>query len=170
MSLYHFDYKKEILPKNVLKNEYIQVLVSRVPKVTFEKMVRILSEQVADQKPSKASALTFAKLATLVGHSSTCPTRDSNYVWDKVTEAARQHPKTANLMLGALAQYCFALDDREWLAAKDYTGKLNEDVLLGETSNRNNSEATEDEGLHTRRSPNEVGTGSRLTVQNATQQ
>lgn len=127
MSLFHFDYQKHITPGDALKNNYVQLLKSRVPKVTFEKIVRILSEQIADKRPSESSALTFAMLATLVGYSSECPTRDSTYVWEKVFEAAGSHPKTTHLMLGALAQYCFALDDREWIAAKRYTGKMNED-------------------------------------------
>jgi len=127
MSLYHFDYHKEVEAPDALKNPYVQVLRNRLPKVSFEKMVRILCAQVAAKQPSQSSALTFAMLATLVGYSSECPTRDSTYVWEKVWSAAGAHPKTANLMLGALAQYAFAMDEREWIAAKRYTGKTNED-------------------------------------------
>jgi len=127
MSLYHFDYRKHISASDALKNPYVQTLCNRVPKVTFEKMVRILAEQIAEKQPSQNSALTFAMLASLVGESSNCPKVDHVYIWDKVSHAAGAHPKTTNLMLGALAQYAFASDDREWIAAKRYSGKLNED-------------------------------------------
>src|SRR5271154_4087467 len=127
MSLYHFDYQKDVRPADALTNSYVQLLKNRVPKVTFDKMVRILSAEIGKKQPNQSSALTFAMLATLVGHNSQCPTGDKNYVWRKVEEAAGMHPKTTNLMLGALAQYCFAADESDWLAAKRYTGKINED-------------------------------------------
>jgi len=65
-------------------------------------------------------------LAKLVGHTSECPTRDSTYAWDTVWAAAKKHQRTANYMLGVLAQWRFSLDGREWMCCKKESGRKNE--------------------------------------------
>lgn len=127
MGLYHVHYSKSLDPLALERGKLIKLLRSRLNPRTFEKMVRIFDEQIANAKPSQRSALTFAMLATLVGYNSVCPTGDSNYVWEKVFEAAKGHQKVANLMLGSLAQWRFANDSRNWLCARQDTGKINED-------------------------------------------
>lgn len=115
------------------ENKYVQLFKSRVAKATFDKTVRILDEAIRSINPSKKSALNFAMLATLVGHNCVTPTRDSNYVWETVFRAAKQHDRTGNYILGCLAMWRFCLDDRDWNAFKQDTGIENE---LGEEITR----------------------------------
>ena len=126
MSLYHVLKGKKLKPESLEVNEYVQLLRSRINPRSFEKMIRIFDEQIQGTSPSESSALTFAMLATLVGHSAVCPTRDSDYVWRKVEMAGRAHTRTCNYMLGCFAQWRFALDGRDWCCYKKETGKQNE--------------------------------------------
>lgn len=127
MGLFHFDYQKPVVASKAEQNQYVQLLKSRVDPRTFKKLVEIFDKQIAAINPSKKSALSFGMLATLVGYNSTCPTKDSTYVWDKVWEAAGKHQKTANYMLGTLAQWRFAEDDREWYCCKNDQHRQNEE-------------------------------------------
>jgi hypothetical protein len=54
-------------PKKLEKNKYITLLQSRVHARTFNKMLRIFDEQIADISPSSKSSLSFSMLAKLVG-------------------------------------------------------------------------------------------------------
>lgn len=126
MSLFHVGRWKELKPEELEENEYVQLLKERLNPRSFEKMIRIFDEQIQSASPSEANALTFAMLATLVGHSAECPTVDSNYVWRKVEEAGRSHTRTCNYMLGCFAQWRFSLDERKWLCYKKESGRQNE--------------------------------------------
>ena len=126
-------YHKTKTPQKLETNEYIKLLKGRVKPVTFNKMARVFDEQILIVNPSQKSSLSFAMLATLVGHNSQCPVGDANYIWETVWKAAKQHQRTANYMLGMLAQWRFALDERKWVCYSQETGKLNE---LGEEITR----------------------------------
>ena len=125
MSLYHFDYNKDLKPENLLDNPYILLLGARCGAEEFNELVSIFDGQIAAIAPSKKSALSFAMLATLVGYKADCT--DKQYVWDTVFKAAKGHDKTANYMLGCLAQWRFSVDTRKWLCCKQDQNKTNED-------------------------------------------
>ena len=114
-------------PDTLEHSEYVSLLRDRTHTRTFKKMVRIFDEQIQNISPSESSGLSFAMLATLVGHNAICPTRDSDYVWRTVWAAAKQHQKIANYMLGMLAQWRFAVDARNWVCYSQETGLINDE-------------------------------------------
>lgn len=131
MSLYHVNYGKTIAPDEMLeKNKFIQLAIGRLDPRSFDKLCRIISEQIASSSPSQASALTFTKLAILLGYQSSAPTRDANYAWEMVSRVAKGHPKNTNYVLGSLTMMLIARDPRQWVCVKQETGKI--DPIEGE--------------------------------------
>lgn len=127
MSLFHANYQKKYKPGSFQENPYMLLLAERIHVRSWDKLVRIFDEQIANISPSQSSALEFGMLATLVGWNSKCPSGDATYVWETVWKAAKGHQKTANYMLGTFAQWRFAEDSRQWLCFKKDTDRKNID-------------------------------------------
>ena len=119
-------------------SDLIRLLKKRVPSVTFNKMVRIVSEGIASVRPSKSSQLVWTKSAVLFGHKSMRPKCEVDYLWDKIIGAVGDD-KECLFVLGALVRWQTAVHAEKtrdiWLMYRQETGGV--DPITGKTIHEN---------------------------------
>jgi hypothetical protein len=142
MPLRHCIDNKKFTPETRAKHECVAGLRSKLPPKSFEKLERIIDEsidQVVEAKEGGKLGLVYTKTGFMLGHQSSAPHADIEYVWNKISTTligkktnvvwTDQESRLVLKTIGALVMYRMSLRDEDWLVNFEETNRM--DIVTG---------------------------------------
>jgi len=118
MPLYDLDRGAQEIESKELYKKYVKPVADRLPKVTFDKMIKTVDAALNTLKPSQSSKLVWTKCAALCGYSSDLKVKDANHLWEAAQKATTFDPDGCNKFVGSLIFWRISMRSERWLSTK----------------------------------------------------
>lgn len=135
MPLYDVTHKKAVWvdPDEAEEFKHIQALVRKLPKVTFDRIVKSVDEAIASVKPSETSKLVWTCMAALFGRQNMQPSKRIDHIWENVIKAVGAD-KECQIAIGSLLWWRVSLREEIYLVFRRELGSI--DPLTGKEITR----------------------------------
>lgn len=129
MPLYDITHPKDrlITPEHIEEIDLFKAMRSRMPKNTWERVVKTVEEAVDSVQPNQTSRLVWTRASALFGHSSEQPKKWIDHLWDKII-AVVGDGKMCLLSVGCLLRWTIAKRPETWLCYKRETDEYDEET------------------------------------------
>lgn len=127
MPLYDFEQGARLQNPNELEqNKYIVALKRNLKPEMFKYLVAAIDARLATLTPSKASQLTWTRLASLLGHGAENVEVADN-LWQIIESKTGGDAEACNMTMGSLVKWIISQRAETWLCNKNDTGKQNQE-------------------------------------------
>lgn len=112
-----------VTPADCAGYDLLKCLERKLHPITHERCWKTVRDAVESVKPSKASKLTWTRMAALFGEKNLQPSRHVDHLWDSVISAVGDD-KECLQAIGALLRAVVAERPETWLVYRQETGDL----------------------------------------------
>lgn len=113
-----------VTPEDAESYEGIKALKRRLPKQTFDKIVRTVDNAILGCKPSQSSKLVWTRSSALFGHSSVQPKQHIDHLWDNVVAVVGPDKECLKAVGGLLRWRISMIENDTWLVYRQETGEI----------------------------------------------